>query len=70
MTILRKNWQAKMRFFDTTINYISETVTPDLTDDFVKENLKEAYGYTSVDDMKEKIRQNLQDNKKYNYIWS
>lgn len=65
-----KDLAGKDAVFDTTINYISETVTPDLTDDFVKENLQEAYGYTSVDDMKDKIRQNLQNNKKYNYIWN
>lgn len=61
---------GKDAVFDTTINYISETVTPELTDDFVKENLQEAYGYTSVDDLKKKIRKNLEDNKKYNYVWT
>lgn len=61
---------GKDAVFATTINYISETVTPDLTDDFVKENLQEAYGYTSVDDMRKKIRQNLENNNKYNYVWT
>ena len=61
---------GKDAVFATTINYISETVTPDLTDDIVKENLQEAYGYTSVDDMRKKIRQNLENNNKYNYVWT
>ncbi len=61
---------GKDAVFDTTINYISETVTPELTDDFVKENLQESYGYTSVDDMKSKIADTLRANKKASYAWS
>lgn len=40
---------GKEAVFATTLNYIAETVTPDLTDDFVKENLSENLGPDSVD---------------------
>lgn len=40
---------GKEAVFATTLNYIAETVTPDLTDDFVKENLSENPGLNSVD---------------------
>lgn len=39
---------GKEAVFATTLNYISETVTPELTDDFVKENLSENLGLDSV----------------------
>lgn len=61
---------GKDAVFDTTINYISEAEIPELNDEFVKKNLEEAYGYTSVDDMKEKIRTNMENNNKYDYIWN
>ena len=65
-----ENLAGKDAVFATTINYISETVTPELTDDFVKENLEETYGYTSVDDMKSKIADTLRANKKASYAWT
>lgn len=39
---------GKDAVFATTLNYISETVTPELTDDFVKENLSESLGLNDV----------------------
>ncbi len=55
--------------FTTTVNYISETVIPDLTDDFVEENLEASYGYTSVDDMNAKIKETLETDNLDNYVW-
>lgn len=40
---------GKEAVFATTLNHIAETVTPELTDDFVKENLSENLGLDSVD---------------------
>lgn len=60
---------GKDAVFETTINYISESKTPALTDEFVTENLSESYGYTSVEDMKSKIKENLSQSKKKQYIW-
>ena len=39
---------GKDAVFSTTLNYISETVTPELTDDFVKENLNDSLGLSDV----------------------
>lgn len=64
-----KDLAGKDAVFDTTVNYISESETPALTDEFVKENLSE-YGYTSVKNMKKKMREEIENNKKYNYIWT
>ncbi len=58
--------QGKDAVFTTTVNYI----WPELTDDFVKENLKDTYGYQSVDDMKEKIQDNLRHSKEFNAVWA
>lgn len=49
--------------FKTTINYISETSMPDITDDWVAQNLSSAYGWNSVADMREGIRQSLESSK-------
>ena len=60
---------GKDAVFETTINYISESKTPELTDEFVTKNLTESYGYTSVDDMKTKMKESLSQSKKKQYIW-
>ncbi len=60
---------GKDAVFKTTINYISESKTPELTDEFVISNLQESYGYTSVEDMKAKLKEDLSESKKTQYIW-
>lgn len=50
---------GKEAVFATTLNYISESVTPDLTDDFVKENLSENLGLDSVDALNTYVSDNL-----------
>ena len=54
--------------FTVTINYISETTTPELTDDWVNENLSESYGWTTVDELKQGIKENLQYTNVANYV--
>lgn len=61
---------GKDAVFKTTIHYISETEEPELTDDFVKENLQEVYGYTSVSDLKKQIKKALKDNKETDAVWN
>lgn len=61
---------GKDAVFKTTIHYISETVEPELNDEFVKENLQDMYGYTSVKDMKKQIKTALEDNKKTDAVWN
>ena len=41
---------GKEAVFETTLNYIKESVTPELTDDWVKENLGESMSLNSVDE--------------------
>ena len=61
---------GKEAVFTTVINYISEKEDAKLTDDFVKENFSELYGFTSVEDMKQKIKEMLETNKKNDYAWN
>ena len=39
--------------FEVTINKIVKEVTPELTDDYVKKNLKDKYGVETADGLKE-----------------
>ncbi len=60
---------GKEAVFTTTINYIhGESVTPELTEEFVENYLSYYYGYTSVADMKEKISAELLSEQQYNYV--
>lgn len=52
--------QGKAALFVTTINYITETVVPELTDAFVSENLTAYYGWTNVKEMKDYMSSSLQ----------
>ena len=65
----QENLNGKDAVFKTTINYIEESKTPELTDAFVTENLQESYGYTLVDDMKAKLTDELEATNKENYIY-
>jgi trigger factor len=65
-----KDYAGKDAVFTVVINYIGEKVDAKLTDDFVKENLSSSYGYTSVKDMKKKIKDNLEKDKKSEYVWN
>ena len=62
---------GKDAVFETTINYVhGETITPELTDEFVAENLKEANGWSTVDEMRAEIAEVLATSKKSDYVWS
>lgn len=58
---------GKDAVFATTINFVSESINPELTDAFVAENLS-TYGWTTVDQMKEGIKKDLQDQAVQNYL--
>jgi trigger factor len=60
--------QGKDAVFVTTINYIAEEEAAVLTDDFVQVNFSETYGWTTIDEMKEGIRLNLQSSAIQQYI--
>lgn len=56
---------GKDAVFTVTINKIIVTHTYELTDDFVKDNLKDDYGYTSVENMRQTIAKDLHDSQVY-----
>lgn len=60
---------GKDAVFVTTINYIVEDITPELTDEFVAENWQELNGWTTVDEAKEAIRKEMRETAISNYIW-
>ena len=51
---------GKDAVFAITVNHIVNTVVPELTDDFVADNLSGEYGWGTVDEMKEEIRSGQQ----------
>lgn len=60
---------GKQAVFDTIINYIhGDAQPPELTEDFVTNYLSYYYGYTSVEDMRQKISAQLLEEQKYNYV--
>ena len=59
---------GKDAVFKTTINYISEQYTPELTDEFVAENLKEEYGWESADEVTEYYSTMIRNSKLRTYI--
>lgn len=58
---------GKDAVFTITVNHLYKTVMPEITDDFVAENLKDYY--TDVADMKAKVAQEIVDADTKNYIW-
>ena len=61
---------GKEAVFATTLNYISESVTPELTDDFVKENLNESLGLDSVETLNTYISDMLLFSQQTNELYS
>ncbi len=51
--------QDKDAVFETTINHIVESETPELTDEFVAQHLTSYYGYETVEDMKSQIHDSM-----------
>lgn len=50
---------GKDAVFNVTINYITETVAPELTDEFISENLTATYGWTTVEEIREEFSKDL-----------
>jgi len=61
--------KGKDAVFAITINYIGETVTPELTDAFVSENLSTSYNSNTIEELKSTIQSDLQDNAIKGYIY-
>lgn len=60
---------GKDAVFVTTINYISEDVTPELTDEFVAELWQESDGWTTAEEAREGMRAEMRESAIINYIW-
>ncbi|MDD4493831.1 MAG: trigger factor [Eubacteriales bacterium] len=56
-----ENLNGKDAVFAITINHITEKNYPEFTDDFVKENFSEEYGWNTAAAMEEGIRSDLQE---------
>jgi trigger factor len=64
----REELNGKDAVFSVTINHIVETIVPELTDDFVKENLSQEYGWNTVKEMKDEIESDLRSSAIYYYV--
>ena len=58
---------GKEAVFTITVNHIYKTIVPELTEDFVKENLSEYY--ESVADLKAQVAESIVDADTKNHIW-
>ena len=54
--------------FIVTLNSITETIEPSLTDAFVAENFQEDYGWTTVAEMRSGMEEELKEDKIYDYV--
>lgn len=64
----QENLNGKDAVFVTTVNHIVETTEPEVTDDFVAENLSEDHGWKTVKEMEEDTKEELQKNKVQEYV--
>jgi trigger factor len=64
----QENLNGKDAVFVTTINYITQTTNPELTDAFVAENLSAEHGWKSVEEMERGIYADLQKAAIQSYI--
>lgn len=63
-----ENLNGKDAIFAVTINYIIETTSPELTDEFVQKNLSSRHSWTTVDEMKEGIKGKMRDAATASYL--
>ena len=64
------NLAGKDAVFATTLNYINEDVTPDLTDDWVSSNLAESMGMNNVAELKTFVSNSLLFNQEANELYA
>jgi trigger factor len=63
-----ENLNGKDAVFSITINYIVEKILPDLTDEFVLNNLSSEYGWSTVTEMEAGVKSDLQSSAIVSYI--
>jgi trigger factor len=64
----KEELQGKDAVFAITVNYIVESVLPELTDDFVRENFSASKGWSTVAQMREDIANTLQNDAVGQYL--
>lgn len=62
------DFSGKAATFVVTLNSISETVEPELTDAFVAENFQSDYGWSTVEEMRSNIAEGLRYNAIFDYV--
>lgn len=65
----KANLAGKDAVFSTTLNYINEDVTPDLTDDWVSSNLSDSMGMNNVAELKTFVSNSLLFNQEANELY-
>lgn len=63
------DFSGKDAVFVTTINYIEDETVPELTDDFVAANWKETEGWSSAEEAKNGVRDEMRQTAVANYMW-
>lgn len=61
---------GKDAVFVTTINHIVEQEIPEMTDEFVKENLYETDGWETVEQMRTELADAMRETNIYNGVWN
>lgn len=61
---------GKDAVFETTLNYINETVLPELTDEWVQENLSDSIAVTDVASLNEFAKKQISFSNQYNDVFS
>lgn len=61
---------GKDAVFSTTLNYINETVTPELTDAWVQENLSPTMGVSDVASLNEFVKNQIAFNNQYSDVYT
>ncbi len=60
---------GKDAVFVTTVNYIQETVIPEVTDDFVASNWKSSEGWSNRKDAEKGVKEELRQKAVSDYLW-
>ena len=66
---LNSDLAGKEAVFHIKVNSVTAVTTPELTDEFVQENLKDQTGCETAEDLKEYVRENQQESMIMNYMW-
>lgn len=66
----KEELNGKDAVFTITINYVQDSIVPELTDEFVSTTFKDQYGFETVEDLKKDVAARLISNQELQYLWS